>query len=101
MDPHPAQSSLATRIMNLLEAIARLAVAEANVKLAEYEVLGAAAQMVENRAKGVLPAASKAGWRDAFADYMSIENVDSMVDDVVTQVRKRRDAIDAIGLGTA
>ena len=40
--------------MNLLEAIARIAVAEANVKMAEHEALEAAAQMVENRAKGYL-----------------------------------------------
>ena len=40
--------------VNLLEAIARFAVAQANVKMAEHEALELAARMVENRAKGYL-----------------------------------------------
>jgi phage gpG-like protein len=40
--------------MNLLEAIARFAAAQAAVKAAEHESLEAAAQMVENRAKGYI-----------------------------------------------
>jgi hypothetical protein len=40
--------------MNLLEAIARFAAAQAAVNAAEHEALEAAAQMVQNRAKGYI-----------------------------------------------
>jgi hypothetical protein len=40
--------------MNLLEAIARMAAAQAAVKMAEHEALQAACQMVEAKAKGYI-----------------------------------------------
>jgi hypothetical protein len=42
-----------------------------------------------------------AQWREAFAPYMSAEDVDGMVADAVARVRKRRDALAAAGVGTA
>jgi hypothetical protein len=42
-----------------------------------------------------------AQWKDAFSDYLSPKNVDSMVADVVDRIRKRRDALEAGGVGLA
>jgi hypothetical protein len=43
----------------------------------------------------------KAQWREVFASYLSPSSVDAMVDDAVAQVRRRRDAIEAAGVGSA
>jgi hypothetical protein len=42
-----------------------------------------------------------AQWRQVFEPFMSAEDVDGMVADVVQRVRKRRDEIEAAGVGRA
>ena len=42
-----------------------------------------------------------AQWKEVFEDYLSPSSVDSMVDDVVAKVRKRRDEIEAAGMARA
>jgi hypothetical protein len=42
-----------------------------------------------------------AQWREVFAPYMSGHDVDGMVADAVERVRKRRDEIEKVGVGTA
>jgi hypothetical protein len=42
-----------------------------------------------------------AQWRELFTPALSAEDIDGMVADLVQRVRKRRDQIEAAGVGTA
>jgi hypothetical protein len=44
---------------------------------------------------------TRAQWREVFAPFMSAEDVDGMVADLVARVRAKRDQLESFGGGTA
>jgi hypothetical protein len=42
-----------------------------------------------------------AQWREIFAPYLAAKDIDGMIAEFAAQVRRRRDAIEAAGVGSA